>query len=196
MKIRETSIQGLLILEPEVFEDDRGFFMEIHQQKKYVEEGIDRAFVQDNLSYSVRGTLRGLHYQYPHAQAKLVQAISGEIFDVVVDIRRDSPTFGKWAPVLLSEKNRRQVFVPEGFAHGFYVMSDAARVLYKCTDFYVPEAEHGILWSDPDLAIDWPGREPLLSPKDSRYPNLGQIPAENLPSYRPTKLHAHSRNRQ
>lgn len=183
MKIRETRIQGLLILEPDVFEDARGFFMEIHHQKKYEEAGIDRAFVQDNLSCSVQDTLRGLHYQYPYAQAKLVQAISGEIFDVAVDIRRGSPTFGKWEAILLSEKNRWQVFVPEGFAHGFCVMSGAARVLYKCTDLYAPQAEHGIQWSDPDLAIDWPVQKPLLSPKDSRYPNLKQIPVANLPSY-------------
>ena len=143
-----------------------------------------RSFVQDNLSYSTIDTLRGLHYQYPNAQAKLVQVIKGEIFDVAVDIRRGSPTFGEWTGVHLSDENQRQFFVPEGFAHGFCVISDTASVVYKCTDFYAPESEKGIIWSDPDIGIEWPVKEPLLSPKDSQYPCLKDITTNNLPNYR------------
>jgi dTDP-4-dehydrorhamnose 3,5-epimerase len=184
MKVLQTPLDGVLVIEPRVFEDQRGFFMEIHHQRKYSEAAIKDVFVQDNLSHSVRGTLRGLHYQLPHVQAKLVQVIKGAIFDVVVDIRKGSPTFGQWAGLTLSEENRRQIFIPEGFAHGLCVLSDAADVLYKCTDFYAPEAEWGILWSDPALNIDWPVTEPLLSPKDSRYPYLRDVPPERLPVYK------------
>jgi len=183
MKVLPTKLDGVYIVEPQVFYDDRGFFLETYHQRKYAESGINCNFVQDNLSRSVRGTLRGLHYQLEHGQAKLIQVIKGDVFDVVVDIRRDSPSFKQWAGVNLSEENKRQLFVPEGFAHGFCVLSEVAHVLYKCSDLYVPEDEGGILWSDPDLAIDWPIEKPLLSDKDSRLPCLADVPPERLPVY-------------
>jgi dTDP-4-dehydrorhamnose 3,5-epimerase len=166
-----------------VFQDERGFFMETYQQRRYTEAGIESNFVQDNLSYSVRGTLRGLHYQVKHAQAKLVQVIEGTIFDVALDIRRGSPYFGQWTSAHLSDENKRQLFLPAGFAHGFCVLSESAQVVYKCTDFYASEDEGGVLWSDPTLAIAWPVSEPLLSEKDSRLPFLADIPPERLPVY-------------
>jgi len=184
MRVLETALPGVLILEPDVFEDQRGYFLETYHQERYDEAGLDCPFVQDNLSYSVRGSLRGLHYQYPHGQAKLVQVIKGEVFDVAVDIRRGSPTFGQWIGEKLSDKNRRQMFIPEGFAHGFRVLSDTAIFVYKCSDFYTPDSERGILWSDPDLGIEWPCEEPLLSEKDSKYPYLGDVPAEHLPVFK------------
>jgi dTDP-4-dehydrorhamnose 3,5-epimerase len=183
MRITPSSLSEVLVIAPRVFEDDRGFFMETYQQRRYEEAGIRPVFVQDNLSHSVRRTLRGLHYQLHHPQAKMVQVIRGEIFDVAVDIRRGSPTFGNWTGVRLSDRNRRQVFIPEGFAHGFCVLSEEAAVLYKCSDFYAPEDEGGILWSDPALGIDWPVEEPLLSPKDGGYPCLAEVPIERLPVY-------------
>ena len=183
MKILPSSLPEILIIEPSVFQDERGFFMETYQQRRYTEAGIQRVFVQDNLSRSVHGTLRGLHYQVKHAQAKLIQVIRGAIFDVAVDIRRGSPYFGQWEGVDLSDENRRQLFLPEGFAHGFCVLSESAYVLYKCTDFYAAEDEGGILWADPDLAIKWPISEPLLSEKDSQLPCLADIPPERLPVY-------------
>ena len=183
MKRLTTSLPGVFIFEPSVFEDNRGFFMEIYHQGRYGEAEVTYPFVQDNLSHSVRGTLRGLHYQLHHPQAKLIQAISGTVYDVAVDIRRNSPTFCKWIGVELSEKNKRQMFIPEGFAHGFCVLSDRADVVYKCTDFYAPHDEGGILWSDPALGIDWPVKEPLLSAKDSEYPCITDVPSERLPLY-------------
>ena len=183
MKILPSSLPEILIIEPSVFQDERGFFMETYQQRRYTEAGIESIFVQDNLSRSVHGTLRGLHYQVKHAQAKLIQVIRGAIFDVAVDIRRGSPYFGQWEGVDLSDENRRQLFLPEGFAHGFCVLSESAYVLYKCTDFYAAEDEGGILWADPDLAIKWPISEPLLSEKDSQLPCLADIPPERLPVY-------------
>jgi dTDP-4-dehydrorhamnose 3,5-epimerase len=183
MKILETALKGVLMVEPRVFRDNRGYFMEIYHQKRYDQSGIRRLFVQDNLSYSVRGTLRGLHYQLPHPQAKLVEVIRGEIFDVVVDIRRGSPTFGHWIGIPLSEKNKRQLFVSEGFAHGFCVLSEEALVIYRCSDFYAPDSDNGILWSDPALAIEWPVANPLLSEKDARYPLLEKVPFDRLPLY-------------
>ena len=183
MKILPSSLPEILIIEPAVFQDERGFFMETYQQRRYTEAGIESIFVQDNLSRSVLGTLRGLHYQVKHAQAKLIQVIEGTIFDVALDIRRGSPYFGQWEGVDLSDENRRQLFLPEGFAHGFCVLSESAYVLYKCTDFYAAEDEGGILWADPDLAIKWPISEPLLSEKDSQLPCLADIPPERLPVY-------------
>ena len=183
MKILPTSLPEVFIIEPRVFEDSRGFFLETYHQRRYAEKGINCNFVQDNLSRSVRNTLRGLHYQIEYAQAKLIQVIKGVVFDVVVDIRQGSPKFGQWAGVNLSDGNRRQLFVPEGFAHGFCVLSEAADVVYKCSDFYAPEDEGGILWSDPDLAVHWPVEKPLLSDKDSRLPCLADVPPEKLPSY-------------
>lgn len=160
--------------------------MEIHHQRRYTEFGIETVFVQDNMSYSVSGTLRALHYQLPYAQAKLIQVITGAIFDVAGDIRLGSPTFGQWLGMHLSDENRRQLFIPEGFAHGFCLLSQSAYVFYKCTDFYAPDAERGILWSDPALGIDWPVTDPLISPRDSHFPILRDVSSEFLPVYRET----------
>lgn len=184
MKVTPTSLPDVLIIEPRAFEDKRGFFMETYHQKRYEQSSISCIFVQDNLSHSVRGILRGLHYQLQHPQAKLVQVINGAIFDVAVDIRQGSPTFGKWTGAHISDKNRHQIFVPEGFAHGFCVLSETADVIYKCTDFYTPDDERGILWSDLSIGIDWPIADPLLSDKDSQYPCLRDVPPEHLPVYK------------
>ena len=180
MNIITTSLEGVLIIEPRVFKDNRGFFLETYNQNKYQKSGINRRFVQDNLSYSVSGTLRGLHFQIRHPQAKLVQVITGEIFDVAVDIRKDSPTFGKWTGVVLSEQNKRQLFIPEGFAHGFCVLSNTAHFLYKCSDFYAPDDEGGITWSDPDIGIEWAVKDPVISEKDKHYPRLCELFPEQL----------------
>ncbi|MEE4358046.1 MAG: dTDP-4-dehydrorhamnose 3,5-epimerase [Desulfococcaceae bacterium] len=181
MNIIPTSLEGVLIIEPKVFRDQRGFFTETFQEKRYKEAGISRRFVQDNLSYSVRGTLRGLHYQIRRPQAKLVQALSGEIFDVAVDIRPASPAFGKWVGVILSADNHRQLFIPEGFAHGFCVLSETAHFLYKCSDFYAPGDEGGILWSDPQIGIEWPVENPIISEKDRSFPCLSECGPDRLP---------------
>jgi dTDP-4-dehydrorhamnose 3,5-epimerase len=183
MKIKETGLDGVLIIEPDVFKDQRGYFVETYQRQRYADAGIDVDFVQDNLSFSKKGTLRGLHYQHPHDQAKLVQVIRGEVYDVVVDVRRDSPTFGKWIGQYLSDENKLQIFVPEGFAHGFCVLSDTALFHYKCSDFYAPACEGGILWSDPDLAIDWLVDSPIVSEKDAQFSCLKDIAEDLLPSY-------------
>jgi len=183
VKFIKTSLSGVLFVEPQVFEDSRGFFMETYHLRKYKEIGIDRVFVQDNHSHSRRGVLRGLHYQLHNPQGKLVYVIRGEIFDVAVDIRRGSPTFGKWVGTILSAENRRQIFVPEGFAHGFCVTSEQADVIYKCTDLYVPGDEYGILWSDPTINITWPVENPLLSEKDSQNQRLDDVPEEELPTF-------------
>jgi len=183
MNIIETELDGVLIIEPDVFGDTRGFFMETYQRQRYADGGIDTDFVQDNLSYSKQGTLRGLHYQYPKGQAKLVQVIQGEVFDVVVDIRRGSPTFGRWINEYLSDENKRQLFVPDGYAHGFCVLSNTAIFHYKCSDFYAPNYERGIIWSDPAIGIKWPTKKVLLSEKDRKYRCLKDIPVELLPKY-------------
>ena len=169
MKIIDTAIPEVKIIEPTVFGDERGFFMETWQQKKFEELVAKKSFVQDNHSKSTKGILRGLHYQTKNTQGKLVRVISGEVFDVAVDIRKSSPTFGKWVGVYLSEENKRQLWVPEGFAHGFFVTSEEAEFVYKCTDYYNPEAEHSILWNDLSLGINWPigNTCPKLSQKDS-----------------------------
>jgi len=184
VKCNPTSLPGVMLIEPDVFEDDRGFFMETHHQKRYREAGIDRVFVQDNHSHSKRGTLRGLHYQLKHAQGKLICVIRGQIFDVAVDIRRGSPTFGKWSGAYLSAENNHQLFIPEGFAHGFSVLSATADVIYKCTDFYTPGDEYGIFWADPVIDIDWQIKSPVLSEKDTQNPKLSEIPEELLPVYK------------
>jgi dTDP-4-dehydrorhamnose 3,5-epimerase len=173
----------VVLIDPPVFADERGFFMETFHGRKYAEQGIDRTFVQDNHSHSCRSTLRGLHYQLDHPQGKLVYAVTGEIFDVAVDIRRGSPTFGRWVGTTLSAQNKRQIYVPEGFAHGFCVLSEEADVIYKCTDLYAPEDEYGILWLDTQIGIEWPVDSPLLSPKDSRNPTLEELPEKHLPVY-------------
>jgi dTDP-4-dehydrorhamnose 3,5-epimerase len=184
IKYTKTDLPGVLLIEPRVFQDSRGFFMETFHQKKYAEAGIDHAFIQDNYSHSTRGTLRGLHYQLEHPQAKLVYVIKGEIYDVAVDIRRGSPGFGKWTGQYLSCKNRRQIFVPEGFAHGFCVISETADVLYKTTDLYKPDDEYGVLWSDPTIGIDWPVEIPIVSDKDKQFPVLQDVPEQHLPIYK------------
>lgn len=178
MEIKNTDINEVLIIEPDVFEDNRGFFTEIYHHPRYAAFLGGRAFIQDNLSFSYKHVLRGLHFQIKHPQAKLIQVLSGEIFDVAVDIRKDSFGFGKWTGVTLSEENKRQLFIPEGFAHGFCVMSKTALVLYKCTDLYDPEYDKGILCSDPDIGINWPVENPILSEKDKNLPYLNQIEAE------------------
>ncbi|ASI89253.1 dTDP-4-dehydrorhamnose 3,5-epimerase [Vibrio mediterranei] len=170
MKVIETNIPEVKIIEPQVFGDERGFFMETWHQKKFEElvTGKPTYFVQDNHSKSNKGILRGLHYQSENTQGKLVRVVSGEVFDVAVDIRKKSATFGRWVGVYLSSENKRQLWVPKGFAHGFYVTSREAEVIYKCTDHYKPEAEKAIAWNDEDLKIDWPLiGEPILSNKDS-----------------------------
>jgi len=177
-----TEIEGLIIVEPDVYPDKRGFFTETFQAQRYAEAGIRCAFVQDNLSYSTKGTLRGLHFQVTRPQAKLVHVISGEIFDVAVDLRPGSPTYGKWAGVNLSGTNHRQLFIPEGFAHGFYVLSDTAYFAYKCSDFYAPDDEGGVLWSDPDIGIRWPAGEPIVSARDLDLPRLYALGPDKLPA--------------
>jgi len=181
MKIISTELSGVIIVEPRVFKDPRGFFMETYQQKRYRDAGIPCRFVQDNLSSSSRGVLRGLHYQVHQPQAKLVQVIQGEVFDVAVDIRPGSETFGRWVGVTLSEENRRQIFISEGLAHGFCVLSDTAVFHYKCSDYYAPNDEAGILYSDPDIGISWPILDPILSAKDRNNPRLRDIPKDRLP---------------
>lgn len=183
IRFTETILSGVTIIEPQVFRDNRGFFWETFHQRKYAEAGIDREFVQDNHSHSSRGTVRGLHYQIKHAQGKLVYVVIGEIFDVAVDLRRGSPTFGKWFGLILSEENKKQIYVPEGFAHGFCVLSETADIMYKCTDFYSPEDEGGIFWADPELGINWPVKDPIMSGKDLRNPTLKDVPLDRLPSY-------------
>ena len=183
MKVSPTKLPDVLVIELATYQDARGYFMETYQQQRYADAGIVGHFCQDNLSFSVRNTLRGLHFQSPQAQAKLVQVIAGAIFDVAVDVRIGSPTFGQWDGVTLSRANKRQVYVPQGFAHGFCVLSESAYVHYKCSDFYAPQAEGGVHYADPDLAIQWPLSEPLLSDKDSRFPLLKDIAPENLPVY-------------
>jgi dTDP-4-dehydrorhamnose 3,5-epimerase len=170
---KELEIPGLILIEPQVFGDERGFFMETYKMPDFVSAGITAGFVQENHSRSSRGVLRGLHYQNPpFAQAKLVRAIKGEIFDVSVDIRRGSPTWGKWVSVVLSEKNRNMLYVPTGLAHGFCVLSGIAEVLYKTTNVYSAESEAGIIWNDEDLSIEWPVKKPRLSEKDEKWPSL------------------------
>jgi len=180
MKTIATPLDGLIIIEPRIFGDNRGFFLETHNQQRYRQCGIDCSFVQDNLSFSVKGTLRGLHFQINHPQAKLVQALTGEIFDVAVDLRPDSTTFGKWFGTRLSEQNKYQLFVPAGFAHGFCVLSDNALFSYKCSDYYDPHDEAGILWSDRTLGIDWPLKNPILSEKDGQLPPLAHLTPDDL----------------
>lgn len=183
MNCQPTDLPEVKIIEPDRFEDDRGFFMEAYNSRRYRELGISETFVQDNLSFSRRGVLRGLHYQFPHCQGKLVGVLRGEVYDVAVDIRRGSPAFGRWTGVLLSARNRRQLYLPPGFAHGFCVLSATTLFFYKCSDFYAPQADAGIAWNDPDLAINWPLAAPVLSAKDSRHPRLKDIVPERLPRF-------------
>jgi len=175
MQFISTSIPDIILINPKVFGDERGFFLESYQAQRFAEAGITANFVQDNHSGSRQGILRGLHYQIRKAQGKLVRVIAGEIFDVAVDIRRSSPTFGKWESVRLSAENKLQIWVPPGFAHGFYVLSEWAEVVYKSSDYYAPEWERCIIWNDPDIGIDWPilnGQAPILSSKDTQGKSL------------------------
>ncbi len=172
-KFKRLEIPEVVLIEPEVFYDERGFFLEAYKFSDFSEFGIKERFLQDNLSFSKKGVIRGLHYQNPpKAQGKLVKVISGEIFDVAVDIRKGSPTYGKWIGVILSEKNKKMLYIPEGFAHGFCVLSESAKVLYKTTQEYAPEYEAGIIWNDPEIGIDWPVKDPVVSQKDRRLPRL------------------------
>jgi len=179
----ETSLPDVWELRPKVISDARGFFMETYHQRKFAEAGIADTFVQDNHSRSVKGTLRGFHYQLRQAQAKLCRVVEGEAFDVALDIRRGSPTFGKWAGVILSAKEQNQIYIPAGFAHAFLALSDSVQFLYKCTNFYDPSDEHGLFWGDPDLGINWNTLEPLVSEKDSKYARLCEIADDLLPRY-------------
>lgn len=175
----KTSIEGVYIIEPTVFGDERGYFMETYHQGEFKEAGLDLNFVQDNQSKSTKGVIRGLHFQYTNPQGKLVRVINGEVFDVAVDLRSNSPTYGKWEGVILSDENKKQFYVPEGFAHGFVVLSDTAEFTYKCTNFYYPEDEGGILWNDPDIGIDWPIENIdniVLSGKDEKWRTLKETP--------------------
>lgn len=183
MNIIETKIPGLLIIEPKVFGDERGFFLETYSSERYRDAGIKEEFVQDNLSFSSQGILRGLHYQKPMMQGKLVQVLQGAVYDVAVDIRHGSPTFGHWESVSLSAENKKQFYVPPGFAHGFVVTSKVALFSYKCTDNYNPSGEVAISWDDPDLAIDWPIACPQLSEKDRLALCLKDISPERLPQF-------------
>ena len=182
MNVLQTDLPGVLIIEPKVFPDPRGFFMESYNREKYIAAGIPLDFVQDNLSFSARGVLRGLHYQKPHAQGKLVYVLQGEVWDVAVDIRYNSPHFGQWTAVSLSADNKRQFYIPPGFAHGFCVLSETALFTYKCTDSYHPECDAGVRWDDPSIGITWPTEQPLLSEKDRNQPLLRDIPQERLPN--------------
>ncbi len=175
MEFLPTRLPDVIVIRPEVFEDSRGFFMETWSRKDFEQVGIDADFVQDNYSSSVVGTVRGLHYQIERAQGKLVRVVKGEVFDVAVDIRKSSPDFGQWTSEILSAENRKQMWIPPGFAHGFLVLSETAEFEYKCTDYYAPEFDRSIRWDDPDIGIEWPladGEQPVLSAKDSAAPFL------------------------
>lgn len=184
MKFVETRLPGCVVIEPQVFGDARGYFYEGYNATKFREAGLDLSFVQSNVSRSARGVLRGLHYQWPNPQGKLVGVLDGEVYDVAVDIRRGSPTFGQWAGVVLSADNKRQFYIPEGFAHGFVVLSDYATFCYQCTALYDAKADAGVRWNDAAIAIDWPVAAPVLSDKDARAPFLADVASERLPDYR------------
>jgi len=181
MKVTPTDLPEVLLIEPRVFGDARGFFLEAWSRARYAEHGIDVEFVQDNLSRSSGGVLRGMHLQHPNGQGKLVTVVQGEVFDVAVDVRPSSPRFGRWTGVWLSAENHHQLYIPPGFAHGFCVTSESALFSYKCTALYSPGDEIGMCWNDPEVGIEWPVKDPVLSAKDSVYPRLSEIPKERLP---------------
>lgn len=183
MEILQTEIPDVLLIQPDVFGDSRGWFLETWQQIRYAKAGLPATFVQDNVSFSRKGVLRGLHYQHSQGQGKLVQVLAGKVYDVAVDIRRDSPTFGRHVFAVLTDENHYQLYIPPGFAHGFCVLSETVLFFYKCTEFYLPNQEGGVLWNDPDLSINWPVQNPSLSDKDQRYCPLKEIPLEKLPHY-------------
>lgn len=182
----KTKINGVYIVEPKVFGDNRGYFMETYNKEHFAETGLNMTFVQDNESKSSKGVLRGLHFQRKHSQGKLVRVTKGEVFDVAVDLRYGSPTYGMWEGVILSEENKKQFYIPEGFAHGFLVLSDEAVFNYKCTDFYSPEYDGGVMWNDSDINIKWPLdniEEIILSDKDKNHPNLKDLDLKEYPDY-------------
>ncbi|MDQ7002474.1 MAG: dTDP-4-dehydrorhamnose 3,5-epimerase [Ghiorsea sp.] len=184
MKVNKTNVPGVLHIDPKVFGDARGFFLETYNKERYMAGGFpDVDFIQDNHSRSSKGVLRGLHFQLNNPQGKLVQVATGSVFDVAVDIRVGSPTFGQWYGAILSEENHHQMWIPPKFAHGFCVLSETADFCYKCTDYYHPEDEGGLLWNDPEVGIDWPLKEPLLSDKDKAYLKLSNIDESQLPRY-------------
>lgn len=183
MNVTATALPGVLLLEPKVFRDERGYFLESWSEERYATAGVPARFVQDNLSYSRGGVLRGLHFQEPHPQGKLVSVLRGEVFDVAVDVRVGSPTFGRWVGHVLSAENAHQLYVPGGFAHGFVVLSDDALFAYRCTEYYHPEAERTLLWNDPELGIEWPGERPVLSAKDGAGRRLRDFGPGELPRY-------------
>lgn len=185
MKVIQTRLPGCVVLEPHVHGDSRGFFFEGWNQERFAAAGLSMTFVQSNVSSSSRGVLRGLHYQWPRPQGKLVSVLEGEVYDVAVDIRRGSPTFGQWEAVLLSAENKRQLWIPEGFAHGFAVLSERALFHYLCTDAYVKEADASVRWNDAEIAVDWPISGPILSAKDEVAPFLKDIADDRLPVYLP-----------
>ncbi|MDW8245217.1 MAG: dTDP-4-dehydrorhamnose 3,5-epimerase [Sandaracinaceae bacterium] len=185
MRVFTTDLPGVLVIEPKRITDARGFFVETYHRERYREAGITLDFVQDNLSFSHRGVLRGLHLQHPKSQGKLVWVVEGCVFDVAVDVRVGSPFFGKWVGVELSSENLRELWIPPGFAHGFMVLSERCLFAYKCTEFYDPNCEIGIAWNDPTIGIAWPWKEPILSPKDARNPKLSEIDLSLLPQYAP-----------
>lgn len=180
MNVLTCDLAGLLVIEPKVHGDPRGFFLETWNLRRYREAGLGADFVQDNVSFSRRGTLRGVHFQNPNPQGKLLQVMQGEVFDVAVDLRRSSPTFGKWHGLVLSGENRRQFYVPPGFGHAFLVLSDTALFHYKCTEFYSPRDEVSIRWNDPDISIEWPMKEPLVSERDANGLRLRDLPPDRL----------------
>ncbi|HEY9721582.1 MAG TPA: dTDP-4-dehydrorhamnose 3,5-epimerase [Oscillatoriaceae cyanobacterium] len=188
MNVVQTALPGVVILEPKVFGDARGFFLETYRENTYREAGIPQRFVQANHSRSRRGVLRGLHYQLVQPQGKLVSVARGQVFDVAVDVRRGSPTFGQWVSCLLDDETHRQMYIPPGFAHGFAVVSEVADFLYQCTDYYHPNSEAGIAWNDPDLAITWPELDTVLSEKDLNNPRLKDQSEDRLPVYGGTSV--------
>jgi dTDP-4-dehydrorhamnose 3,5-epimerase len=181
MNIIQTGISGLVVFEPQVFDDERGFFLETYRQDVLLEAGIDKMFVQDNHSRSSKGTLRGLHYQLTQPQGKLVRVSSGSVFDVAVDVRLGSPTFGQWHGEILDSDDKKMMYIPHGFAHGFLVLTESADFIYKCTDYYHPQSEQGVLWNDADININWPIENVLLSEKDKNNVLLKEIPEHLLP---------------
>jgi dTDP-4-dehydrorhamnose 3,5-epimerase len=187
LDVVETELSGVLVIEPKVHRDSRGYFLETWREEVYAAAGLPARFVQDNLSYSIKGVLRGLHYQHPSGQGKLIAVLQGSAFDVAVDIRLGSPTFGQWVGVMLSEENRRQIYIPPGFAHGFVVIGEGALVSYKCTTAYDAASEGSIHWNDPDLGIAWPLDAPILSPKDQAAPRLSAVATHRLPRFEPER---------
>ena len=185
MEVEPTGLPGVLLIRPRVFRDDRGSFRELWRRERYAEAGVPEDLVQDNAATSRKGVLRGLHYQYPEPQGKLVMVLEGEVYDVVADIRRESPHFGRWYGTRLSAENGHQLWIPEGFAHGYVTLSETAVLAYKCTRVYNPDGDAAVRWDDPDLGIAWPVTAPVLSGKDAAAPRLREIPADRLPPYDP-----------